>query len=307
MEYIDSVPEIVSMEKMTSYFNAPDWQMLKTVVYKTSSWKYFSIAVRWDLDLSEVKIRKFVQKKYWEGYEQATEDDLKKLWTVRWFVTALRDSKLNMENFWDHSLLTVKNFFGWANAIAKSTKNVNIIDLDISEYWDFNEPKEWFTSNNVKWEKLTFRKACEVWNIFYLADKYSKPFNLTFQDENNKTIDNVEMWCYGIWVSRLMWVLAEYFMTWNWIEWPENVAPYDYYIIVMDEKDLNKWVELAEKLEKDGLSVILDDRIDLGFWQKAWDCDLYGIPNRIIISPKTLEKWWYELKKRWHESKIVSF
>jgi hypothetical protein len=37
MEYIDSVPEIVNMEKMTSYFAHPDWQMLKTVVYKTDS------------------------------------------------------------------------------------------------------------------------------------------------------------------------------------------------------------------------------------------------------------------------------
>jgi prolyl-tRNA synthetase len=40
---------------------------------------------------------------------------------------------------------------------------------------------------------LTFRKACEVGNIFYLNDKYSKPFNLSFLDENNKKIDKVEM------------------------------------------------------------------------------------------------------------------
>jgi hypothetical protein len=37
MEYMDTVPEIVSMEKMTEYFAHPDWQMLKTVVYKTES------------------------------------------------------------------------------------------------------------------------------------------------------------------------------------------------------------------------------------------------------------------------------
>jgi hypothetical protein len=34
------------MDKMADYFNAPDWQMLKTVVYKTSSGKYFSIIIR---------------------------------------------------------------------------------------------------------------------------------------------------------------------------------------------------------------------------------------------------------------------
>lgn len=307
MQYIDTVPEIVSMEKMTDYFYAPDWQMLKTVVYKTESWKYFSIIIRGDLDVNEIKVRKLVQKKYNSSFEQASEEDLKKLWTVRGFVTPLRDAKLEMDNYADYSLLTVKNFFWWANALAKSTKNVNIVDLDIDEYWDFNEPREWFTSKNVKWEKLSFKKACEVGNIFYLWDKYSKPFGIAFSDENNKTIDKVEMWCYWIWVSRLMWVLAEYFMTDNWIAWPENIAPYDYYIIAIWEDNIKKAEELWKSLEKEWKSVILDDRIDAWFWQRAWDCDLFWIPNRIIISPKTLDAWGYELRKRWEEAKIINF
>ncbi|PID83718.1 proline--tRNA ligase, partial [Candidatus Gracilibacteria bacterium] len=71
MELIDSVPEIVTMEKMASYFKSPLWKMLKTVVYKTESGKYFSIVLRGDLDVNEIKVRKFVQKKYGENFEQA--------------------------------------------------------------------------------------------------------------------------------------------------------------------------------------------------------------------------------------------
>ena len=37
MEYIDTVADIVTMEKMTEYFHAPLWQCLKTVIYKTAS------------------------------------------------------------------------------------------------------------------------------------------------------------------------------------------------------------------------------------------------------------------------------
>jgi prolyl-tRNA synthetase len=282
--------------------------MLKTVVYKTSSGKYFSIIIRWDLDINEIKVRKFIQKKYGEWFIQATEEDLKKLRTIRGFVTPLKDSKLKMDNYADYSLLTAKNFFWGANALAKSTKNVNISDLDILEYSDFNKPKEWFTSNNTKWEKLTFKKASEVWNIFYLWDKYSKPFWLSFSDKNNKTIDKIEMWCYWIWVSRLMWVMAEYFMTKNWITWPENIAPYDYYIIIIWKENISKWEELASILEKEWKSVILDDRLeDVGFGQKAWDCELYWVPNRIVISSKTIEQGWYELLTRWEETKIVKF
>lgn len=307
MEYVDSIPEIVTMEKMANYFESPVWKMLKTVIYKTDTWKYFSVIIRWDLDVNEVKLRKFVQQKYWTWFMQAEEEDLKKLWTIRWFATPLKDSKLDMDNFADHSLLTVKNFFAWANKEAKSTKNVNIVDLDILEYWDFNEPIEWFTSKNVKWEDLVFRRACEVWNIFYLADKYSKPFELSFLDNNNNTIDSVEMWCYWIGVSRLMWVLAEYFMTEKWIAWPESIAPYDYYIIVVWEENLEKAESLAKSLESSWKSVILDDRIDSWFGQKAGDCELFWIPNRIVISPKTIEQNWYELLKRWEEAKIIEF
>jgi prolyl-tRNA synthetase len=307
LEYVDSVPEIVTMEKMKTYFESQDWKMLKTVVYKLESWKYFSIIIRWDLDVNEIKVRKFISKKYGEWFTQASEEDLKTLWTVRGFITPLKDSKLDMINFWDESLKTVKNFFGWANNIAKSTKNVAISDLDILEFSDFNEPKEGFTSNNVEGEKLVFKRACEVWNIFHLWTKYSKPFGISFLDENNKKNDNVEMWCYGIWISRLMWVIAEYYMTENWINWPENIAPYDYYIIVMWEDNIKKAVEIANKLESEWKSVILDDRMWRKDWfgQKAWDCELYGIPNRIVISPKTIEQGWYELKKRWEWSEIV--
>ena len=311
IEFFDSIPEIVSIEKMSEYFSAPDWKMLKTVIFKTESGKYFSVMIRWDLEINEIKVAKFIRKNFKEEFIQATEEELLELGIVRGFVTPLKNSifKNFLWNFADDSLKTVKNFFAWANKIAYSTKNVNISDLEISEFGDFSEPVEWFTSKNVPGEKLTFRKACEVWNIFHLWDKYSKPFGLSFLDENNQTVDKVEMWCYGIWVTRLMWVLAEYFMTEKWISWPENVAPYDYFILVMWDENLEKAVELAKNLEKEWKTVILDDRMWKKIWfgQKASDCELWWIPNRIVISPKTIEAGWYELTKKWTESKIVKF
>lgn len=53
--------------------------------------------------------------------------------------------------------------------------------------------------------------------------------------------------------------------------------------------------------------MILDDRMGRkdGFGQKAGDCELWGIPNRIVISPKTLELGGYELLKRGGETVII--
>lgn len=211
---------------------------------------------------------------------------------MRGFISPLKDSKLAMLTFADESLTTVKNFYGGANALAKSTKNVNISDLDIAEFGDFSEPKEGFFSKNVPGERLSFKRASEVGNIFHLGTKYSKPFGLSFTDENNTVNDVVEMGCYGIGVSRLMGVMAEYFMTENGIVWPEHIAPYTHSIIVMQEAHLENALKLAEKLESEGKSVIVDDRFgrNYGFGQKAGDVDLWGIPNRIVISDKTLEQ-----------------
>ncbi len=308
MEYIDSVPEIVNMEKMKKYFDAPDWQMLKTVIYKLeNSQKFIGVALRWDLDINEIKLGKFIRTKYDDTFMLASEEDLENLWTVRGFISPLKDSHLEVDFYADESLKTVKNFFWGANSIAKSTKNVNISDLDIIEFADFNEPKEGFISANVPREKLTFKKASEVWNIFHLGNKYSKPFGLSYLDEHNKMVDNVEMGCYGIGVSRLMGVMAEYFMTESGIAWPENIAPYSYYIIVMWEDNIETAKKIAGDLEAAGESVILDDRMGRkdGFWQKAGDCELWGIPNRIVLSPKTLDLGGYELTKRGKQSEII--
>jgi prolyl-tRNA synthetase len=307
MEYIDTVPEIINMDKMRKYFDAPNWKMLKTVVYKLdASWKYIAVAIRWDLDINEIKLRKFIAAKYGNTFVLADEADLETLWTVRGFISPLADSKLDLECFWDESLKTVKNFFGWANAVAKSTKNVNVSDLAISEFWDFSQPVEWFTSLNIEWEKLQFKKASEVGNIFHLWTKYSKPFGLSYLDKNNKMQDEVQMWCYGIGVSRLMWVMAEYFMSDTGIVWPEHIAPATYYIIVMWEDNLGAAKKIATSLEVSWETVILDDRMGRkdGFGQKAGDCELWGIPNRIVISPKTLEQGGYELRKRGEESTV---
>lgn len=297
MEFVDSIPEIVTMEKMAEYFNAPLWQMLKTVIYKTENGEYFAIVIRGDLEVNEIKVRNFVKNYFGTpNFDLVDEEELKTLGTIRGFATPIQGGTLEITTFADESLKSAKNYFAGANALAKSTKNVNISDLQITEFADFNEPKEGFTSRNVAGEKLSFRNASEVGNIFYLGDKYSKPFGLSFTDENNQLNTKVEMGCYGIGVSRLMGVMAEYFMTEKGIKWPKSVAPYDVYMLVLGEENLEKATRLAEKLESEGKSVILDDRFGskFGFGQKAADCELWGIPTRIAITPKTVERGGYE-------------
>lgn len=136
----------------------------------------------------------------------------------------------------------------------------------------------------------------ETGNIFKLGSRFSDDFGLKYQDENGQT-QPIVMGCYGIGVSRLMGVIAEKFSTENGIKWPKSVAPYDAYILVLGEENLQKAEEIAKKLESEGKTVILDDRMGskFGFGQKAADCELLGIPTRISLTPKTRENGGYEI------------
>jgi len=175
--------------------------------------------------------------------------------------------------------------------------NKEVVDLD-----------KWFICTGCNSTEHRIEKASEVWNIFPLETKFSKPFWVKMLDQNNKEQD-VLMGCYGIWISRLMWVIAEYNMTEKWIAWPENIAPAEYYIIVIWEENIEKAIDFAKKLESKWKTVILDDRMwkKIGFWQKAGDCELFWIPKRIVISPKTIEAWGFEFTNRWEESEIINF
>ena len=178
---------------------------------------------------------------------------------------------------------------------------------DACQNMELVDEKKWFACLECNSTKFSTFEASEVWNIFHLWDKYTKPFKVSYIDENNKKQERVEMWCYWIGVSRLMWVMAEYFMSEKWIVWPENIAPYNYYIIAIWQESFDKALEISIKLEEQWNTVILDDRVwrKAGFWQKAWDCELWGIPNRIVISPKTLEQGWYELQRRGEQPEMV--
>lgn len=148
-------------------------------------------------------------------------------------------------------------------------------------------------------------QAAEVGNIFKLNNKYSKPFGLTFTADDGSEHD-VLMGCYGIGSSRVMGTIVEVSHDEKGIIWPESVAPYKYHIIPLQSKDEAKNQEIlgaAEKLYLDAKGdALLDDREGTSAGEKFADADLIGLPIRIVISEKTLDKGGAEFKERNREA-----
>ena len=153
----------------------------------------------------------------------------------------------------------------------------------------------------VKREELKDTRAAEVGNIFKLKFKYSEPLGLKFSDQNNQ-MQTVYMGCYGIGVSRVMGVIAEKFCDDKGLVWPENVAPYKYYLVAIGDQGSTKAEELYKGHEE---SILFDDR-DARPGEKFADADLMGIPYRVVISDKTLAEDSAEITNRkTGESKLV--
>jgi len=113
------------------------------------------------------------------------------------------------------------------------------------------------------------------------------------------------MGCYGIGLGRLLGTIVEIHSDEDGIIWPKSVAPFMVHLIPLDLKD-QKIRKISEKLYqellKNNIEVLYDDRVEKSIGEKFVDCDLIGIPFRIVVSKKTLEKNSIEIKER--KSKI---
>lgn len=144
-------------------------------------------------------------------------------------------------------------------------------------------------------ESLSEIKAVELGHIFKLGDYYSRKTGLYFQDDNARRVFPV-MGAYGIGIGRLMTSIVEANHDDKGIIWPESIAPFKIYLMGIGESLAVK--RNVEKIYKDlGGNVLLDDRKESP-GVKFKDADLLGIPYRIIISRKNLEKDQVEIRSR---------
>ncbi len=143
-------------------------------------------------------------------------------------------------------------------------------------------------------DKLREEKSIEVGDIYSLGYKYSEAFNLKYKDESGQD-QMVYMGSYGMSPSRLMGAVVELNSDAKGIIWPEAVAPFAVHLISLDQNE--KALEIYKQLSQKGVEVLWDDR-QIGAGEKFAEADLIGIPNRMVISAKSLTAGGVELKKR---------
>lgn len=150
-------------------------------------------------------------------------------------------------------------------------------------------------------------KSAEVGNIFKFGTEKSEQMGIYYTDADGQR-QPIYLASYGIGITRVMGVIVEKFADDKGLVWPETVAPATVYLARLADSDdvVNKADALYERLTKDGVEVLYDDR-DVRAGQKFADADLLGIPYRVVMSDKTVANDQYEFKARQSEqSELIS-
>jgi prolyl-tRNA synthetase len=122
----------------------------------------------------------------------------------------------------------------------------------------------------------------------------------TCLDSNGKAA-LMPMGCYGVGVSRIVAAAIEQNNDARGIIWPDTIAPFQLVItpIGYQKSEQVKKVcdELYTQLTSVGIEVLLDDRKERPGIMFA-DADLMGIPHRVVVGEKSLDKGQIEYKNR---------
>jgi prolyl-tRNA synthetase len=288
LEVVDA-PRGPTIEDGVKLYDQPAWRQIKTIVFVTDEDEKVLVSLRGDLDVDEVKLKKVLKCHELRG---ATEEEIKALGSVVGFVSPL---KLKLRKIGDTSLKTVNNFYTGADEDQKDTLNVNYgRDFEVDVLADIAVPPEGCKTEDG--EGLIEGKGIEVGNIFQLGTHYTTRMDRsTFTDKDGKG-KPYYMGCYGIGIGRTMATIVEVHNDEKGIIWPKSVAPFHVHLLSLDGGQ-----EAAEKLyaelQAEGIDVLYDDR-DERAGAKLNDADLIGIPVRILISKRTLEKDSVEWKLR---------
>ncbi|MGH7824943.1 MAG: proline--tRNA ligase [Candidatus Binatia bacterium] len=146
---------------------------------------------------------------------------------------------------------------------------------------------------------LESHRGIEVGQIFYLGTKYSEALGARYLDAEGRERP-IEMGCYGIGVSRLVAAAVEQNHDVHGIIWPLSIAPFQVLLLPINyhEKAIREVSDqLYGELRRRNFEVMLDDR-DERPGVKFKDADLIGIPLRITIGAKGLEKGCVEMRWR---------
>lgn len=289
-------PDVKTIDDLQKFLNADAKSFGKAVVYqKNSNDEYVVVFIRGDLEVNETKLRNYLGEDIHPAQNIVTDE----CGIVPGFIGPVNLTE-NATVVYDQSIKNINSLVCGANEVDYHYSGINIgRDVGEVEYADVAKIFEGAVCPICGKPVITIQRGIEVGNIFQLGTKYTESMNMTYLDNNGKANYPI-MGCYGIGVGRLAASICEESHDNYGPIWPMPIAPWQVQICNLKSKDQTV-TEACEKLYTEltdmGVEVLYDDRdVRPGFMFA--DADLFGVPVRVVISPKTLDRNAFEVSYR---------
>lgn len=288
-----------SIEEVSQGLGVPPEQCVKTLLVEGCDNTIVALCLRGDHTLNQIKAEKLDQVA--QPLTLASEQRVREV--AGCGPGSLGPVGLNITVIADYAAAQLSDFVCGANSDGKHLTGVN---------WGNNcgEPVRADLRNLMEGDpspdgkgEVRIARGIEVGHIFQLGCKYSEAMKATVLDENGK--ENIMlMGCYGIGVSRIVAAAIEQNHDDQGICWPDALAPFQVALLGMNRKKSQRVREACETLYQElvdaGIEVLFDDR-DVRPGVMFADMELIGIPHRVVIGEKNLDKGLVEYRKRGQE------
>lgn len=285
--------EFKTIEEVAKYLKVKDTDIVKAVAYADRNTdEIILVFIRGDLEVNETKLRKVVQC-------EVVPLDSK------------NSSQLCFGNIGPSNDLPIKTIIydksieGRCDMVVGANKpeyhkiHFNVgRDIQVGTFYDVAKVKHGQMCPKCG-HALSIQKGIEIGNIFQLGTKYTKSMGMTVINEKGEAIYPI-MGCYGIGIGRAIASIIQNSYDEKGMILPISVAPWTIHIspVRIDNEDVkNLAFEIYNALNNKGIDTLIDDR-DVSPGVKFADADLFGMPIRVVVSPKLIEKGEIEIKIR---------
>ena len=294
-----ATPNQHTIQEVCAFMNVAQESVAKTLIVKSDTGSLTALVLRGDHELNAVKAEKLPNVA--SPLQFANDQEIRN--SLDCSPGSIGPLNLKCPTIIDHAAWELNNFVCGANEDGFHMQGANwkrdLENPSDTRCEDLRNIVEGDPSPDGQ-GTIIIKRGIEVGHIFQLGEKYSKALNATVLGKDGKE-KLVTMGCYGIGVTRVVAAAIEQNYDNYGIIWPTSIAPFTVSLIPINLKNSTKVGKVCEEIYHDltshGFEVLFDDR-DIRAGLMFADHELVGIPHRIVVSEKNIEKGLVEYKAR---------
>ncbi len=295
-------PGVSSIDSLVEFLKIERDRVAKTIVVRGSKTP-IALVLRGDHELNELKAARLPNVV--QPLQFASDDEIEQAFQCR--PGSLGPIGAEIPVYVDRAAANLSDFACGANESGFHYMGVNWVrDVACEHVVDIRKVREGDPAPDGS-GPLSIVRGIEVGHIFQLGTKYSKSMQAYVQDADGNNTYPL-MGCYGIGITRLAAAIVEQRHDDVGIDWPIEATPATVHIISLNAERspdvLNTAEDIYSKCLDAGIDALFDDRTERPGVKFA-DADLIGIPHRITIGERGLQRNQLEYRFRRGEIEAI--